>query len=124
MKRKVSIIPPEELADLTRAGTYMELLRFRSGAAAEHGQILAQRKMTEAGAVTGSGALENGIWTVELSRPLAGDKANSVALKSGELYTVGFALHDDFTSARFHHVSLELKLGLDNPEAELNVAAK
>ncbi len=114
----------DELAELTKAGTYMELLRFRSGAAAEHGQILAQRKLAESTAVAGSGTLENGIWTVELSRPLAASDTNSVALQPGELYTIGFALHDDFTSARFHHVSLELKLGLDNPEAELNVVAK
>ncbi len=114
----------EELAELTKAGTYMELLRFRSGGAVEHGQILAKRTLAEAGTVTGSGSLENGIWTVELSRPLAADKTNGVALKSGEIYTVGFALHDDYTSARFHHVSLEIKLGLDNPDAELNVAAK
>ena len=103
----------------SRAGS-----RFRSGAAAEHGRILAQRELAESTTVTGSGTLENGIWTVELSRPLAASDTNSVALQPGELYTIGFALHDDFTSARFHHVSLELKLGLDNPEAELNVVAK
>ena len=35
--------------------------------------------------------------------------------------SIGFAIHDDYTSARFHHVSLEYKLELDNPEAEINV---
>ena len=37
--------------------------------------------------------------TVVLSRPLDSDASGDVALKPGELYTVGFALHDDFTSA-------------------------
>ena len=116
--------PEDELAELTKAGTFMELIRFRSGAPVEHGKVLAERKLAEAGTVSGTGALEAGTWTVELSRPLAATGDDSVALKPGEIYTVGFALHDDFTSARFHHVSLELKLGLDNPEAEINVVAK
>ena len=38
----------------------------------------------------------------------------------GKLYTVTFAIHDDYAAARFHHVSLELLLGLDNPEAQIN----
>ena len=53
-----------------------------------------------------------------------GEAPGDVPIKTGELYTVGFALHDDFTSARFHHVSLEFKLGLDNPDAEINVVGK
>jgi cytochrome c-type protein NapC len=45
-------------------------------------------------------------------------------LEAGKTYTVGFAIHDDYTTARFHHVSLEYKLALDNPEAEINVVGK
>lgn len=36
----------------------------------------------------------------------------------------GLAIHDDYSSARFHHVSLGYKLGLDNPDAELNAVAQ
>ncbi|HYG86626.1 MAG TPA: c-type cytochrome, partial [Azospirillum sp.] len=35
-------------------------------------------------------------------------------------YTIGFAIHDDHTNARFHHVSVDYKLALDNPEAGIN----
>ncbi len=116
--------PEEEIAELTKAGTFMDLLRFRSGAAGENGHVLSERNMADGGSLDASGSLKGGSWTVEMSRPLTAASPGDIALKAGELYTIGFALHDDFTSARFHHVSLEIKLGLDNPEAELNVAKK
>ena len=112
--------PVEELAELAKSGTLMDLVRFRSGASAENGQVLAERKMADEGQLSASGNLKAGVWTVEMSRPLAASSPGDVPLQPGELYTIGFALHDDFTSARFHHVSLEIKLGFDNPDAELN----
>jgi cytochrome c-type protein NapC len=33
---------------------------------------------------------------------------------------VNFALHDDHTAARFHHVSLEFRFGIDAADAEIN----
>ena len=36
----------------------------------------------------------------------------------------GFAIHDDYTNERFHHVSLGYKLALDNPEAEVNAISQ
>lgn len=116
--------PAAEIAELSKAGTVMDLIRFRSGAAAENGEVLAERKMEGGAEISAQGSLEGGIWTVEISRPLESTAPGDVSIKAGELYTVGFALHDDFTSARFHHVSLEFKLGLDNPDAEINVVAK
>ena len=44
-----------------------------------------------------------------------------VALEPGKTYTVGFAIHDDFAAARFHHVTLNTTLALDNAEAQINV---
>ena len=37
-----------------------------------------------------------------------------------QTYNLGFAIHDDYTSGRFHHVSLGYKLGFDNSDAEIN----
>ena len=116
--------PAEEIAALVEAGSIMDLIRYRSGGTAENGYVLAQRVMDGDAGITASGGLNGGTWTVEMSRPLAAQGDKDVALESGQLYIVGFALHDDFTSARFHHVSLEFTLGLDNPEAEINVVAK
>ncbi len=116
--------PAEEITALKEAGAFMDLIRYRSGGEAENGHVLAQRVMSGGAGVTANDSLNGGVWTVEMSRPLASDAPGDVALKAGELYTVGIALHDDFTNARFHHVSLELLLGLDNPEAEINVVKK
>lgn len=116
--------PAEEIAELANSGAVMDLIRFRSGGPAENGHVLDQRVMAGGAEVSAQGSLEGGVWTVTLARALAADAPGDVALKAGELYTVGFAVHDDYTSARFHHVSLEFTLGLDNPEAEINVVAK
>ena len=116
--------PAEEIAALKESRSLMDLVRYRSGDAAENGHVLAERTMSGGSEITASGGLEAGTWTVVMSRPLASDAPGDVPIKPGEVYIVGFALHDDFTSARFHHVSLEFTLGLDNPDAEINVVKK
>jgi cytochrome c-type protein NapC len=116
--------PAEEIDALLKAGSVMDLLRFRSGGDAENGHVLSQRVMGDAGEVVAAGSLDGGKWTVVMRRPLAATNPGDVPLELGGLYTVGFALHDDFTNARFHHVSLEFKLGLDSAEAEINAVAK
>lgn len=110
-----------ELDTRMAEGVYMDLMRFVSGSGkAESGHIMAQRVMEAADKTTAAGTLADGVWTVTITRPLKSDKAGGVSFEPGNIYTMGFAIHDDYTSARFHHVSLEYKLGLDNPEAEIN----
>ncbi len=116
--------PAEETDGLLKAGSVMDLLRFRSGGEAENGHVLTQRVMKDAGEVAAAGSLNGNTWTVVMRRPLAATNPGDVPIEPGGLYTVGFALHDDFTSARFHHVSLEFTLGLDNAEAEINAVGK
>ena len=52
------------------------------------------------------------------------DKPGDISLEGGKVYTVNFALHDDYANARFHHVSLEFRFGLDMKEAEINAAKR
>ena len=119
------LVEKGELDSKIAEGVYMDLMRFVSGSEkAESGQIMAERVLEASDTTTASGTLTDGVWTVTLTRPLESDKAGGVNFKEGNLYTMGFAIHDDFTSARFHHVSLEYKLGLDNPEAEINAVKK
>ena len=70
--------------------------------------------------VSFSGGLADGVWTIEMVRRLQSDQPGDVSLDPANLYNIGFAIHDDFSSSRFHHVSLGLKLGFDNDEAEIN----
>ena len=105
-------------------GTFMDLMRFRAGGAAENGHILEQRVMSGGAELKAEGKLEGDTWTVVMSRPLKSDKPGDISLEPGKVYTVSFALHDDYTAARFHHVSLEYQLGLDAKDAEINVAKR
>lgn len=110
---------------LMAEGAYMDVTRIKSGGdVVEAGSVLAERLLAADGDATGTATLEGDVWTVEITRPLKASQPGGVDLQPGTLYTAGFAIHDDYTSARFHHVSLEYKLGLDNPEAEINVVKK
>jgi cytochrome c-type protein NapC len=105
-------------------GAFMDLMRYVPTVGGVNSSILAERKVDEAKSVMAEGKLEGDTWTVVLKRPLKASGPGDIALEPGKTYTVGFAIHDDYTSARFHHVSLEYKLALDNPEAEINVVGK
>lgn len=115
----LALKPKEALATLAKDGAIMDLMRFRSGAAAENGHVLEQRVATGGVDVEATGKLEGDTWTVVMSRPLKSDKPGDLSLETGKVYTVNFALHDDYASARFHHVSLEFRLGI-GAEAEIN----
>lgn len=110
-----------ELEALAKAGTFMDLFRWQSGGPVENGHVLAERIMTGGGAVEAQGTLANGTWTVVLKRPLKPGQPGDIAIEPGKAYTVGIAIHDDHANARFHHVSLEYRLGLDSADAEINV---
>lgn len=59
------------------------------------------------------GTWKDGVWTVEWTRPLdTGNPADDKILKEGGVYNVGFAVHDDNVTTRFHLVSFPVTLGL------------
>lgn len=104
---------------------FLDLVRFKSGSGEiENGYVLERRVAQGSSAVNGQGQLVDGIWTVDLQIPMSGGGNGDLALDPGRSYTVGFAIHDDFTLARFHHVSLEYRLGFDSAEAEINAAKR
>jgi len=106
-------------------GSFMDLLRYKSGTdESEDGYILAERVMTGGQGVDFSGSLTDGMWTVEMKRKLTSDKAGDISMSSDQSYNIGFAIHDDYSNSRFHHVSLGLKLGFDNEDAEINALGR
>jgi nitrate/TMAO reductase-like tetraheme cytochrome c subunit len=101
-------------------GSFMDLLRYKAGTGeSEDGYILEQRVMSGGQGVAFEGNLADGVWTVEMIRKLTSDKPGDISMSKDQMYNIGFAIHDDYSSSRFHHVSLGFKLGFDNEDAEI-----
>ena len=115
--------PAEEIEQYLADGTFLDLLRVYADGTSSNGYLLDRRVQNE-GEMAGSAVLENGLWTVTFSRPLVSGQPGDVPLEAGNKYTVGFAIHDDFSAARFHHVTLDTILALDDPSATINVVAQ
>ncbi|WP_457672951.1 NapC/NirT family cytochrome c [Thiolapillus sp.] len=116
---------PEEIAELLKNGVFMDLMRYKSGKGeTENGYILEQRHMSGGGEFLANARKEGNTWIVEMKRALKTGKPGDIDIEPGKLYNFGFAIHDDYSNGRFHHVSLGYKLGLDNEEAEINATGK
>ena len=59
-----------------------------------------------------------------LSRPLTADRDGGLSLAPDQVYNFSFAIHDDYSNARYHHVSLGYRLGFDDAEAEVVAVRK
>lgn len=66
------------------------------------------------------GTHAKGTWTVLWTRKLNTGNKDDIALKPGESYPIGLAVHDDHATARFHHVSFPLKLSLGKKDGDIN----
>lgn len=107
------------------AGHFMDLIRYKSGKGeVEDGYILADRVMEGGQGAEFTARQENKQWVVEMKRKLKSDKAGDLSLALDQVYNLGFAIHDDYSNARYHHVSLGYKLGFDNAETEINAVKK
>ncbi len=107
------------------AGRFMDLVRYSVGTGrVEDGYILADRTMAGGQGAEFSARQEGGNWVVVMKRKLKSDKPGDISIEPDTYYNVGFAIHDDFTSGRFHHVSLGYKLALDADDAEINVVGR
>ena len=103
------------------SGLFMDLIRYKSGTGEiEDGKILEKRDMHGGQGSEVEASLKAGTWSVVIKRKLRSDSPGDVDIELGKVYNFGFAIHDDYSSARYHHVSLGYKLALDNPDAEIN----
>lgn len=115
------LLDEEEIKTAMNDGLIMDLVRYKSGSkTVEDGFILAERVMEGGQGAEVNAVLSGGYWTVEVKRKLQSDQLGDVSLATDQLYNFGFAIHDDYTNARFHHVSLGYKIGFDNADAEVN----
>ncbi|WP_303904846.1 NapC/NirT family cytochrome c [Thiohalomonas denitrificans] len=111
----------DEVEALLADGNFMDLLRFNVGTGvSEDGYILSDRVMDGGQGVEFNAEQVDGFWIVTMKRKLDSDHPGDLSLASDQLYNIGFAIHDDYSDSRFHHVSLGFKIGFDNPQAEIN----
>jgi nitrate/TMAO reductase-like tetraheme cytochrome c subunit len=111
----------DELAAYLGEGKFFDFTRVDAAGKGQRGYLLERRHEDAGSPVQAAAVLEGDMWTMVISRPLAASGPGQIAIEPGKVYTVGFALHDDHTAARFHHVSLDLRMALDDPAVELNV---
>ncbi len=121
------IKPQADIDKLHAAGGFIEYwqARLKPGAKAVpvDGWILEKRTENKTPAVA-TDATQNGTaWSVTFSRKLKGAGENHKDIVPGKIYNVGFSIHAGYTQQRFHYVSLERTLVLDEGKADF-VAAK
>ena len=103
------------------ANKFIDLIRYKSGDnASEDGHIFAERVMTGGQGTEFEASLKAGTWSLVMKRKLSSEQSGDISLSLDQLYNFGFAIHDDYSNSRFHHVSLGYKLGFDNDTAEVN----
>lgn len=107
-----------------KAGKFLDLMQYRSakGAKPVDGYVLEARHMNGGKSlISAEGKNDGGNWTVTFTRKLAAGGPGDHAIEPGKLYNIGFAIHDDYANARFHHVSFGYTMGLDNAKADIQV---
>jgi hypothetical protein len=109
-------------ADLRKANHYLmadeNTAPFDPNAGWKAGDMLPRyvlgRKLASGSAADNEarGEWKDGVWTVVLVRPLNLANDDDKALKEGQVYNVGFAVHDDNVTTRGHFVSFPIRLGI------------
>jgi Ethylbenzene dehydrogenase len=103
-------------------GKFYDLVQWTSKGGKSDGHV-AEKRVMEGGKalVEAKGEKKGDDWVVTFTRKLAGGGEGDIALAVGKTYNFGFAIHDDHTTGRFHHVSLGYTLGID-AKADVNAA--
>ncbi|MDP1732949.1 MAG: NapC/NirT family cytochrome c [Sulfuritalea sp.] len=104
-------------ADLA-SGKFMDLIQYRSGKGQSpaDGWVGSERHMDGGKShLKAEGKKDGNKWVVIFERSMAGGGKGDHAITADKVYNFGFALHEDFTNARFHYVSLGYQFGLDKP---------
>ena len=107
-------------ADLA-SGKFMDLMQYRSGEKKPADGYVAEARHMEGGKalLKAEGKKEGSKRVVTFERTLAAGGKGDHAITAGKVYNFGFALHEDYTDARFHYVSLGYQFGLDKPNPDV-----
>ena len=96
-----------------KAGRFYDLIQWTSKGE-KHDGYVADKRVMEGGKalVDAKGEKKGDQQVVTFTRKLAGGGEGDITMVAGKTYNLGFAIHDDYTHGRFHHVSLGYTLGL------------
>ena len=112
----------QKLQQLLSEGIYLEywqaMLNQDKAVKAVDAYILDKRHENKATKVNALAKLDNGIWTVELSRQLTPNAPLYKNIVSGNIYVFGIAIHDEYSHGRHHHVSFKHTFSLDQGDAD------
>jgi hypothetical protein len=102
-------------------GKFLDLIQYRSGDKKGLDGYVADTRVMDGGKglVKAEGKKEGNKWVVTFERDMAGGGKGDHKIAAGKAYNFGFALHEDFTNARFHYVSLGYQFGLDKENKEV-----
>lgn len=111
-----------EIGTALKEGKFMDLMQFRSGSGEKpvDGYVLESRHMSGGKSlVKAEGSKKGSKWVVTFERNLAGSGTGDHTISEGKLYNFGFAIHEGYTDARHHYVSLGYTFGLNKEMPEL-----
>lgn len=116
--------PEAEIQAAMQDNNFLDLLRYQIGTdTVEDGHVLAERNMDGGQGAEFTAELEEGVWTVEMKRKLNSDSSGDLSLDLSRVYNIGFAIHDDYSDSRYHHISLGYRLGFDNDSEDIEINA-
>lgn len=95
----------------------------KDGAALPNWLITAKADGSYADIFHSKGTHDGKGWTVVMARRLSTGNKDDVQLVPGQTFTLGVAIHDDETTARFHHVSFPMTLSLGAGNGDINAVA-
>lgn len=112
----------DELKALMGEGEFMEFwqakLNKEGPVVGSDGYILEKFHVNDKPVVNSEGSFKDGTWTVVLSRKLDVSGDGHHKLVAGQVYPIGFAIHDDFAADRHHHVSFGYTFAIDQGDAD------
>lgn len=99
----------QELDQLLAAGIFVEYWQAKLNkdkpVEAVDAYLLDARHENENTKITAKAELEEGVWTLEMSRELLPNKPYMKNIAAGQVYSFGLAIHDAFSKGRRHLVS-------------------
>jgi hypothetical protein len=102
------------------SGVFMDLIQYRSGKGQPpiDGWVDNSRHMDGGKTqLRAEGKKEGNKWIVVFERSLAaGSGKGDHAIVADKVFSFGFAVHEDFSNARYHYVSLGYQFGLDKED--------